>query len=61
MATSKTNPKYAILLVHFNAGWRYWAFERHTGYDVEVGLSANGYGTEEEAERAIAQLHESKE
>jgi hypothetical protein len=48
-----TKTRFAIRLVHFNAGWRYWAFDAHTGYDEEYGLSPNGYGTREEAEKSI--------
>jgi len=47
---------FAIRLVHFNRGWRYWAFERRTGFAVEHGLAADGYATEEEAQRAVAKV-----
>lgn len=49
----KRRNRFAIRLVHLTVGWRYWAFERRTGYDVEVGLDPNGYGTLEEAEAAV--------
>lgn len=35
--------RFAVRLVHLAAGWRYWAFERFTGADDELGLSADGY------------------
>lgn len=54
MPANLTSPRFAIRLVHLAVGQRYWAFERLTGYDVEVGLDANGYGSEAEARAAIA-------
>jgi hypothetical protein len=59
MANATTGSKYegadrfAVRFVHLAAGWRYWAFERRTGADSEVGLNPNGYGSEAEARRAI--------
>lgn len=48
---------FAVRLVHFRErGYRYWAFQRHTGYDQEVGLSPDGYATEPEAWAAIERL-----
>jgi len=45
--------RFAVRLVHFNAGWRYWAFEVSTGFDAEHGLSPDGYGSMELAQAAV--------
>jgi len=54
----KLSDRFAIRLVHLNVGWRYYAWERHTGYAEEVGLDPNGYPTLEAAEQAVASLLE---
>ena len=48
--------RFAVRLVHFNAGWRYWAFEVNTGSDAECGLSPDGYGSMEAAQAAIKEV-----
>jgi hypothetical protein len=48
--------RFAVRLVHLNAGWRYWAFDRNTGEDVEVGLREDGYESMAAARRAVAKL-----
>jgi len=47
---------FAVRLVHFNAGWRYWAFRRQDGADIECGLSANGYESMSAAKAAIRRI-----
>ena len=54
MIDKKRIGRYAIRLTHLHFGWRYWAFERHTGY--EDGLDPDGYGTMVEAEQAVKEL-----
>ena len=53
MTNDTLHRRFAIRLIHLNVGWRYWAFERHTARDVEVGLDPNGYPTQEAAEAAV--------
>ncbi len=45
--------EFSIRLVHFNSGWRYWAFHRETGFDVEYGLSVDGYDGLDAAIQAV--------
>ncbi len=60
MLTPKNAPTtpsdFAIRLVHFNTGWRYWAFHSATGEDVERGLSADGYDCLKAAMRAVKRV-----
>ena len=46
--------EYTVTLIHFNNGWRHWAFHRCSGQDVERGLDPNGYASLKEAQRAVA-------
>lgn len=56
-AARRAREGFAVRLVHFRErGYRYWAFQRHTGYDQEVGLSPDGYATEPEAWAAIERI-----
>lgn len=48
------NGGFAVRFVHLSLGWRFWAFEVATGFDVERGLSADGYESRSEAMAAIA-------
>jgi hypothetical protein len=43
---------WAIRLVHFNRGWRYWAFLITEGSAIG-GLSVDGYDTMAEAKSAL--------
>jgi hypothetical protein len=50
MATkTEKRGRWAVRLIHLNAGWRYWVFERAPG-ERELG----DFATEAEAHEAIA-------
>ena len=49
--------RFSIRTMHFSSGLRAWAFERTTGRDDAVGLSADGYVTTAEALEAIGRAH----
>lgn len=48
MSETTKRGRWAIRLVHLNAGWRYWVFERHCG-ERELG----DFSTEAEAQAAV--------